>query len=142
MTREYKIIEVTPDPKKPLATRAVVQVTDTETGEVLKLTDVAIGTGLDATAVKQALGRIEAEMSKRAAGIAELKAIVDAGGDITPTAPKAPEDNSAHILFSRRLRKLTALKQIQPIVDAQLASAMATLQGQVEAYIKANPDAI
>lgn len=144
MVRIYKLIEVTPDQKRPLVTNATIEITDTETGKVLVLKDQAIGTGLDAKAVAELVGRLEAgALDQRDTGLGELKALIAAGGVITPIAPKEPtQPEKDHQQFHNRLRKLITLKQISPIADPQLVSAMVNVQGQVEAYIKANPDAI
>lgn len=144
MARIYKLLEVAPDPKRPKVTVASIEVTDTDTGKVLFLKEGAHGTGLDLKAVSEAVGLMESgELAKRDNGLEELKALIAAGGIITPIAPKQPtQPEKDHQQFHNRLRKLTTLKAIQPIVDAQLATAMGKLQGQVEAYLIANPDAI
>lgn len=144
MARIYKLIEYPNDPKRPTVTTTVIEVTDDVTKEVLRLPASQIqGTGLNATTLAEAVGRLEADvMGPRATGKAELAAIIEAGGVITPIAPKAPTTNEQnHQQFHKRLRKLLTLKQLGT-TDPTLVSAMTTLQGQVETYIKANPDAI
>ena len=79
--------------------------------------------------------RIIAELDKRDAAFAAATV-----GPITPAT--LDTDASPHVVFNRRYRKLLALKGLAPFVDPQLTTAMNNLQTQVEAYIKANPDAI
>jgi len=69
---------------------------------------------------------------------ASLPTIPDINTTLDPLDPPA---ETAEQVFHRRLRRLLTLKQINSS-DAAIVSAQATLQGQVETYIKNNPNAI
>lgn len=95
-----------------------------------------VPTDTPATSTPGYVGRVLAALTARDAELAALPI-----GPVV-AVPPAPPPTTAHTTFNQRLRKLQTLHSIKPIADGQLVTAMATLQGQVEAYIKANPDAI
>ncbi len=126
-----KLISKAKDPANPQNIRVVVEFTDgTET-----ITQTTFGTTLTLGYLKGWVRQVIATLNERDSTLSTLP---EPNTTITPGV--AP-DTTAAATFQQRLRKLLTLKQINSS-DAAIVSAQATLQTQVETYIKANPDAI
>jgi len=126
-----KLINKSKDAANPQNIRVVVEFTD----GVETFQQTTHGVTITADYLRSFVRERIALLTERDTAIATLP---DAN---TAIAPDAAPDNSAALLFQKRLRKLLTLISIQTS-DATLVAAIATLKGQVETYIKNNPDAI
>lgn len=93
------------------------------------------GTTITAEYLQKFARAIISNLTERDTALATLPEI---GAEITPDA--AP-DVSEQQAYQRQLRKLQTLLSVKTD-DAALLAEVETLKGQVETYIKANPDAI
>lgn len=109
MARTYKLLSSGPHPANPLNVTTTVEVTDSDTGEVLLLKDRIFGSDLTADKLAEQIGLIEVNvMVPRAAAMAELAALK--GQSITPTSP--PVIDPKRLAYQTALQALAAAEQL------------------------------
>lgn len=128
------LVSADPDPANPQNIKAHVQLTDGK--ETINI--YPLGRDLDDTNLKRlAWTVIEQNLASRDLALPKIKALI--GQAIPVEAP--PQADAALLTFRTRWNRLMRLKALGS-VDATIVSQVVILQGQVETYLKANPNAI
>ena len=113
MARTYKLLDRKPHPANPLNITTTVEVTDDATGEIVLLKDRIFGSDLTASALQQQIGLIEANvMGPRAVALAELAALIQAGGVVAPIPPVVVGPNPKQVTYDRALQALAELDRL------------------------------
>lgn len=136
-----KILGEKPREQNPMNIVADIEIT-TDDGEVIRLTDQAFAADLSVANLEAFVGEQVKFLQARQAARAELRAKINAGGVLNPKIPDDPPAPDAGLVqFQQRWFRLMKLKRLAS-VDAALVTMQTNIQGQVETYLIANPNAI